>query len=127
MNEEKNMTFIGLSELKTKKREIVLTEAAANQIKSLSQRLPEAKGKYLRVYVQGGGCSGFTYNFKFDDKRVNDVLVETEEAVCLVDPQSASLLEGSTIDYTDGLTGAGFNIKNPNAKGTCGCGSSFSV
>lgn len=106
---------------------VILTQAAAAQIKILSERLAEAKGKSLRVYVQGGGCSGYTYNFKFDDKRSNDVIVEKDGSTCLIDPQSASLLRGSIIDYVDGLTGAGFSVKNPNATGTCGCGSSFSV
>lgn len=106
---------------------LTLAEAAVRKIKDLSERLPEAKGKYLRVYVQGGGCSGYTYGFKFDDKRSDDHIVEKEGAMLLVDPQSVSLLAGSTVDYTEGLTGAGFVIKNPNATGTCGCGTSFSV
>lgn len=106
---------------------LVLAEGAVRKIRELSEKLSEAKGKYLRVYVQGGGCSGYTYGFKFDDKRSDDHLIEKDGATLLVDPQSAGLLAGSTIDYTDGLTGAGFVVKNPNATGTCGCGTSFSV
>lgn len=107
--------------------EISLTKGAAAKIKELAQKSSEAKEKCLRVYVQGGGCSGFTYNFKFDDKKPGDQVIEKDGANCVIDPQSAVLLKGSTIDYADGLTGAGFTIKNPNATGTCGCGSSFSA
>ncbi len=106
---------------------VALTDEAVHKIKELSEKLPEAKGKYLRAYVQGGGCSGYTYGFKFDDKRANDNIVECGGATLLIDPQSAELLVGSTVDYSMGLTGAGFIIKNPNATGSCGCGSSFSV
>ena len=107
--------------------EITLTETAAARTLELSKKLPEAKEKYLRVYVQAGGCSGYSYGFKFDDKRPNDQEIEKNGAICLIDPKSASLLQGSIIDYIDGLTGAGFSVKNPNATGSCGCGSSFSV
>lgn len=106
---------------------VTLTDGAAYKIKELSGKSPEAKGKYLRVYVQGGGCSGYTYGFKFDDRRPDDRVIEKGGATLLLDPQSAELLVGSTVDYNDGLTGAGFIVKNPNATGTCGCGTSFSV
>ena len=120
------MSLLDISD-KVETAEIALTEAAAAKIKVLSETLAEAKGKYLRVFVQGGGCSGFTYNFKFDDKSEKDTLLEKNGATCLLDPQSASLLRGSSIDYKDGLTGAGFVVNNPNATATCGCGSSFST
>ena len=107
--------------------EITLSSEAAAKIKTLSTSLPEAKGKFLRVVVKGGGCSGYMYDFKFDHKKANDQVIEKEGASCLVDPQSAALLRGSQIDYVDGLTGAGFIVKNPNATGSCGCGSSFSM
>jgi len=119
--------LLNISDLGGTQNSITLTSGAALKIKELSERLPDAKGKCLRVFVQGGGCSGFTYNFKFDDKKPNDVIIEKESASCLLDPKSAALLQGSTIDYIDGLTGAGFTVKNPNAKSTCGCGSSFGV
>lgn len=106
---------------------ISLTAGAAAKIKELSTSLPEAKGKFLRVLVKGGGCSGYLYDFKFDAKKPNDQVIENNKACCIIDSQSAALLRGSQIDYVDGLTGAGFVVKNPNATGSCGCGSSFSM
>jgi iron-sulfur cluster insertion protein len=82
----------------------------------------------LRVFVQGGGCSGFSYGFTFDeDKAEDDFEVELEGAKLLVDAMSLTYLSGANIDYKDDLTGSQFVINNPNATSTCGCGSSFSV
>ena len=82
----------------------------------------------LRVYIQGGGCSGFQYGFEFDENRAeDDVAVRTDEVTLLVDPLSLQYLMGSEVDYTESLQGAQFVIRNPNAKTTCGCGSSFSM
>ena len=120
--------LLGIEEMDSDSpKPVTITDAAVAKIKELAKNKLDAKGKFLRVYVQGGGCSGYTYNFKYDDKRSNDQLTERDGASCIMDPQSITLLKGSVIDYVDGLTGAGFVIKNPNATGTCGCGSSFST
>jgi iron-sulfur cluster insertion protein len=82
----------------------------------------------LRVYIQGGGCSGFQYGFTFDEEvQDGDTEVVTDGVKLLVDPMSLQYLEGAEIDYTEGLQGAQFVIRNPNATTTCGCGSSFGV
>jgi len=82
----------------------------------------------LRVYISGGGCSGFQYGFSFDEERAeDDVAIENDGVTLVVDPLSLQYLMGAEIDYTESLTGAQFVIRNPNAKTTCGCGSSFSV
>jgi len=82
----------------------------------------------LRVYIMGGGCSGFSYGFKLDEKQLDgDYDIEKNGVTVLVDPMSYQYLEGITIDYLEDLQGARFIISNPNAKTTCGCGSSFSV
>lgn len=103
------------------------TEAAAIKVKSLiaDEENPELK---LRVYITGGGCSGFQYGFTFDEK-VNDgdMTIEKNGVMLVVDPMSLQYLVGGEVDYTEGLEGSRFIVKNPNAKSTCGCGSSFSV
>ncbi|MCD6728270.1 MAG: iron-sulfur cluster assembly accessory protein [Solirubrobacteraceae bacterium] len=81
----------------------------------------------LRVGVKGGGCSGFQYVLAFDEQRGNDVVFEDHGLRILVDPQSISYVDGSQIDYVDSLTGAGFQVSNPNVTAACGCGSSFRV
>lgn len=82
----------------------------------------------LRVYIQGGGCSGFQYGFEFDEQRnEDDLAVETEGVTLVVDPLSLQYLMGAEVDYAESLHGAQFVIRNPNAKTTCGCGSSFTV
>lgn len=82
----------------------------------------------LRVYIQGGGCSGFQYGFEFDEQRNDDDLaVVTDGVTLLVDPLSLQYLMGAEVDYSESLHGAQFVIRNPNAKTTCGCGSSFTV
>ncbi|MFT3755628.1 MAG: iron-sulfur cluster insertion protein ErpA [Pseudoxanthomonas sp.] len=82
----------------------------------------------LRVYIQGGGCSGFQYGFEFDENRADDdVAVTTDGVSLLVDPLSLQYLIGAEVDYSEGLHGAQFVIRNPNAKTTCGCGSSFAM
>ena len=82
----------------------------------------------LRVYIQGGGCSGFQYGFEFDETQAEDDLaVVTNGVTLLVDPLSLQYLIGATVDYVESLTGAQFTIRNPNAKTTCGCGSSFTT
>lgn len=104
-----------------------LSEKAVAKIREYKEKMAEAKGKEFRVYVQGGGCSGFSYGFMFDDQRDGDNIVQAGGVTCLVDPQSLMFLKGATVDFIEGLSGAGFSVTNPNATGSCGCGSSFSV
>ncbi|MET0088742.1 MAG: iron-sulfur cluster insertion protein ErpA [Candidatus Thiodiazotropha sp.] len=106
---------------------IVFTEAAASKVAALIEEEgnPELM---LRVYIQGGGCSGFQYGFSFDENESDgDTKVTTNGVTLLVDPMSMQYLMGAEVDYTEGLQGAQFVIRNPNATTTCGCGSSFSV
>jgi len=81
--------------------------------------------KRLRVFVEGGGCSGFQYGMSFDLPKNDDQVVETEGVQVLLDPTSLAYLNGTSIDFDDGLQGKGFEIRNPNAQSTCGCGKSF--
>jgi iron-sulfur cluster insertion protein len=108
---------------------INVTVAAASKISELlvEENKPEAG---LRVFVQGGGCSGFQYGLMIDEGEGDastDSVVEVNGVKLLVDPISARYLSGAEVDFVDNITGGGFTIKNPNAKSTCGCGSSFSV
>lgn len=103
------------------------TEAAASKVSGLieDEQNPNLK---LRVYITGGGCSGFSYGFTFDEDSADDDTVVTKEGVTLlVDSMSFQYLVGAKIDYLEDLQGARFVIENPNATTTCGCGSSFSV
>jgi iron-sulfur cluster assembly protein/iron-sulfur cluster insertion protein len=84
-----------------------------------------APEKRLRVFVETGGCSGFQYGMSFDERKDGDAELESEGVQMLVDPTSLAYLQGSAIDFDDGLHGKGFEIKNPNAQSTCGCGKSF--
>lgn len=105
----------------------VFTDAAAEKVRELIQEEgnPELK---LRVFVTGGGCSGFQYGFTFDEvANDDDATVEKNGVTLLVDPMSYQYLVGAEIDYVESLEGSQFTIKNPNAVSTCGCGSSFSV
>ena len=104
---------------------VTLTESAANQVKALQRSDPENANKMLRIYVEGGGCSGLQYGLVFDEKRDDDLLLEFHGSTVAVDPQSADYLRGSVVDYIDSLTGGGFKISNPNARHSCGCGKSF--
>lgn len=111
----------------TQQDAIAVTDSAAKKVKSLIQDEGNDALK-LRVYVTGGGCSGFQYGFTFDEN-VNDgdATVEKEGVTFVVDPMSFQYLMGAEIDYKEDLQGAQFVIKNPNATTTCGCGSSFSI
>lgn len=105
----------------------IFTDSAASKVKELIEEEgnPDLK---LRVFVTGGGCSGFQYGFTFDESVADDdTLLEKNGVVLLVDPMSYQYLVGAEIDYSEGLEGSQFVIKNPNASSTCGCGSSFSV
>lgn len=103
------------------------TSAAARKVKQLI----EEEGNHalkLRVFVSGGGCSGFQYGFTFDENvEEGDTQISNEGVLLLVDPMSYQYLAGAEIDYSEGLEGAQFVIRNPNATSTCGCGSSFSA
>ena len=106
---------------------LVFTDAAATKVKALIQDEGNDALK-LRVFVQGGGCSGFQYGFTFDENmNEDDTAVETGGVTLLIDPMSFQYMVGAEIDYTEGLEGAQFVIRNPNATTTCGCGSSFSA
>ncbi len=106
---------------------LTLTESSVTKIKDLilEENNPNMK---LRVFVQGGGCSGMSYGFSFDeDQNEDDFTVEKDGVTLLIDSMSMQYLNEATIDYKEDLMGANFTIKNPNAQTTCGCGSSFSV
>jgi iron-sulfur cluster assembly accessory protein len=103
---------------------IKVTESAAAKLKDLLAKEGSA-GQGLRVRVMGGGCSGYQYEMAFDTPREGDRIIEQEGVKVVVDPKSFVFLAGTEIDYQDGLMGAGFAIKNPNSKGSCGCGQSF--
>lgn len=106
---------------------LLFTDSAANKVKELilEEGNPELK---LRVFVTGGGCSGFQYGFTFDEAtNEDDTVMEKNGVTLLIDSMSFQYLVGAEIDYSEGLQGAQFVIKNPNAVSTCGCGSSFST
>ena len=106
---------------------LVFTDSAANKVKQLidEEGNPELK---LRVFVTGGGCSGFQYGFTFDETtNEDDTAMEKNGVTLLIDPMSLQYLAGAEIDYQESVEGAQFVIKNPNATSTCGCGSSFSA
>jgi iron-sulfur cluster insertion protein len=105
---------------------ITVTDVAANKIKELMLEEKDVVG--LRVYVRGGGCHGYQYGMAFENKiGEDDTVVEKNGIQVILDPQSAPLLSGAEVDYVDSLQGSGFAVKNPQAKTTCGCGSSFSA
>lgn len=106
---------------------LLFTDSAAHKVQQLIEE-ENNDDLMLRVFVQGGGCSGFQYGFTFDEtKQEDDTVVENQGVKLLIDPMSYQYLMGAEIDYTEGLEGAQFVIRNPNAVTTCGCGSSFSV
>lgn len=106
---------------------LFLTDNAVAKVKALVAEEENAALK-LRVYVTGGGCSGFQYGFSFEDSaNDDDTLIEKDGVTALVDPMSYQYLVGSEVDYKEGLEGSRFVINNPNASTTCGCGASFSI
>jgi len=106
---------------------LLFTDEAAAKVKSLIEE-EDNDALMLRVFVSGGGCSGFQYGFTFDESITDgDTVVEKDGVKLLIDPMSFQYLVGGEIDYSEGLEGAQFVIRNPNATTTCGCGSSFSV
>ena len=107
--------------------DLVITDSAARKVRSLveEEANPDLK---LRVFVTGGGCSGFQYGFTFDEFAAeDDTLVEKDGINVLIDPLSLEYLMGAQVDYEEGLAGSKFVVSNPNASSTCGCGSSFSI
>ena len=106
---------------------ITLTEKAAQKVQTLQQQ--EGKAGYaLRLRVVGGGCSGYSYSMDFDQEPApEDAVFEDHGVKLFVDPKSLPMIDNCSVDWVDAMTGAGFTIQNPNAKGSCGCGHSFSV
>lgn len=104
---------------------ITLSSRAAARVRAMHAELGESS-KRLRVFIESGGCSGFQYGMSFDEPKPDDNQLESEGVQMLIDPASLAYLDGSSIDFDDGLHGKGFEIKNPNATSTCGCGKSFS-
>jgi iron-sulfur cluster assembly accessory protein len=106
--------------------DVTVTERAAQRIGEILGREPP--GSMLRLSVEGGGCSGFQYKFDIDRARAeDDVLIRRQAAVVLIDPVSLGYLAGSEIDFVDDLIGAAFRVNNPQAKASCGCGTSFAL
>lgn len=120
-------TFVPIPDYQSSGTPLIFTAAAAHKVHELiaEEGNPELK---LRVYISGGGCSGFQYGFTFDEAQAEDDLaVERDGVTLLCDPLSLQYLGGAQVDYAENLSGAQFVISNPNAKTTCGCGSSFSA
>ena len=113
-----------MSDSSTIESPITLTASAVEQVKLL-QGQPDHAGKFLRVYVEQGGCSGMQYSMVFDEKRPDDFATEMHGVCVLVDPFSAKYLRGTVVDFSDAMTGGGFKLNNPNAQQSCGCGKSF--
>ena len=106
---------------------LAFSAAAAAKVRELIREEGNPQLK-LRVYIQGGGCSGFQYGFEFDEQQgEDDMAIVTDDVTLMVDPLSLQYLMGAEVDYSESLHGAQFVIRNPNAKTTCGCGSSFTV
>lgn len=106
---------------------IGLTTKAMEKLMEFQVKMPDAAGKDFRVFVEGGGCSGYQYGYTFDTVRENDEIVDLGLVRIVVDPMSLNYIRGSTVDYVETFGGGGFSVKNPNATGGCGCGTSFSV
>lgn len=107
---------------------IILTEKAVKQIRKLQEDDESARNAVLRIEVVGGGCSGMSYKMSFDPTPTEkDNVSETDGIKVVVDPKSALFITGLELDFSDGLNGTGFTFNNPNAKRTCGCGTSFSA
>lgn len=107
--------------------QIQFTQKAAARVRALSAET-KTEGLMLRVYIEGGGCSGFQYGFEFEKElQDDDTVVENSGVKLVIDPLSLQYLAGASIDYLEDLQGSRFVVSNPNASSTCGCGSSFSV
>ena len=106
---------------------INVTDSAFRRLNELIAENPEYRDKGLRIFVETGGCAGMQYGMQFDQAKQGDQRIEQNGVEVLVDVYSANYLTGATIDFLDGLSGAGFKITNPNVARSCGCGSSFEV
>lgn len=105
---------------------VIISSDAEQKIREFIQQEPEAVG--LRIYVRGGGCHGYQYGMAFESNIAeDDTIIEQGNIKIIMDSQSAPLLQGAEVEYLDSVQGSGFSIKNPQAKTTCGCGSSFSA
>jgi iron-sulfur cluster assembly protein len=104
---------------------VTLTDKAAHKVKELLNGQATEEEAFLRVAVRGGGCSGFQYALAFDEQREGDRVFEHQNIRLLIDPQSLPFVDGSEVDYVEGLQGAGFAVNNPNVVAACGCGQSF--
>lgn len=101
---------------------LTMTEKAVEQVRRYAGQMPEAQGRELRIFVQGGGCAGIQYGFTFDERQEGDAVVDAGGLTVLVDAASAPYLEGARVDFVDDQRGAGFVVDNPNAAHGCGCG-----
>lgn len=106
---------------------ITLTEAACSRIRALRSDTTAPTASWFRVYITGGGCSGFQYKFMLDEQQSDDILVTQDDISLVIDALTLPYLQGAVIDYKKDLRGAQFAVNNPNATTTCSCGSSFSV
>jgi len=121
------VTVTATPDYQSLQRPLEFSVAAAAKVRELIAEEGNAALK-LRVYIHGGGCSGFQYGFEFDEQQgEDDLAIVTDDITLLVDPLSLQYLMGAEVDYSESLHGAQFVIRNPNAKTTCGCGSSFTV
>ena len=102
-----------------------VTQNAARHLRTLLDAQKQSAGKGLRVHITKGGCSGMHYEMTLDEKKEGDAVVERDGVEFFIDNESAEYLRGATLDFCDGLTASGFQISNPNASRTCGCGTSF--
>ena len=114
-----------MSDTITQDAVVQLTEAAANEVRQLQASDPANLGKPLRIYVEGGGCSGMQYGMVFDERREGDMVGGFFGVDVVVDAVSAEHLQGTVVDFSDDLNGGGFKIANPKARQSCGCGKSF--
>jgi len=116
-----------MSEIATELRPITITDKAAHRISALMKEEADP-ALMLRVAVSGGGCSGFQYGFSLDNARLDDdVLFEHAGIKVVIDPMSLELIQGAEIDFVEELVGSSFQVRNPNATSSCGCGNSFSI
>ena len=106
---------------------VVFSDSAKKAVKGFLQQDETLKGKALRMFVQAGGCSGFQYGFTFSKKEASDEVTTVDGFDVVIDPNSLPYLDGVHVDWVESLQGSGFTVKNPNAKGNCGCGHSFSA
>ncbi len=114
-----------MSDVTSTEEIIQLSASAAAQVKEMLAREENSGTKSFRVFIENGGCSGLQYGMVFDERREGDFTAELHGVPVIVDNVSAEYLKGSTVDYSDSLTGGGFKISNPRAKSSCGCGKSF--